>query len=296
MKRIEGRVAVVTGAGSGFGRGLVSELLARGWTVYAGIRNAPSNASSIPAQFQADSDRFPGRLHLVGLDVTQTFALTQLRQRLQTECPQGIDALYAVAGVGLFGPFEETSDAQLREVFEVNFFGTLSVVRGLLPELRKRQGRIITVSSVFGRVGFPMNSVYCGSKFALEGVMESLAHELRPHGVKVVLVEPGRFRTRFASNARWAEGIDDPASPYRAQSAAFRKFNAKLTTGQGIAPLPVFRKLAALGDQAHPPLRVRIGRDAAFFHWTARILPSRLWLGMLGQVFKRLLATSGTPC
>ena len=111
-----------------------------------------------------------------------------------------LDALVNNAGYGLFGVFEELSEDLIRKQMEVNFFGCVLLTQALLPSIRATRGVILNLSSMLGFFAPPMSSLYCASKFAIEGWSESLHFELAPHGVRVVLIEPGSFNTQFGSN------------------------------------------------------------------------------------------------
>ena len=136
--------------------------------------------------------------------------------------------------------------------------------------LRKRY----RVSSVFGFSGFPLCSAYCASKFALEGLTEALQHELKPHGVKVALVEPGGRRPRFLENA---ECGSETKTLYESQNAGFKAFQQKLASNpQGTPPENVSRALLRLAEKQHLPMRTRVGADAMASHWMRRLFSQRL--------------------
>jgi len=205
-----------------------------------------------------------------------------------------LDCLVNNAGYGLFGAFEDLAEHQIRRQLEVNFFGAALLTRELLPALRRRRGRVINISSVVGFCALPLSSAYCSSKFALEGLSESLFHELRPCGVQVALVEPGRFRTRFGDNVRWGERSLDAASAYARQTANYRRLKERYSSGEGVPAGPVVRAVLRLAHARRMPLRTRVGRDAAAAHWARRLLPGGAADRLLGLAFDRMLLRDGS--
>ncbi|MFV8750638.1 SDR family oxidoreductase [Nannocystaceae bacterium ST9] len=177
---------LITGCSSGYGLATARHFLAQGWSVVAGMRTP--RADLLPA-----SDR----LRVLALDVTKP---EQIAAALDASGP--IDVLVNNAGVGLFGAFEATPMATVREVFETNTFGVMAMTQALLPQLRTRgSGVIVNVTSSATLTPMPMVAVYTASKLAIEGFTASLAFELEPFGVRVKLVEPGYGpTTRFTSN------------------------------------------------------------------------------------------------
>lgn len=243
---------LITGCSSGFGRAMVPELAARGWRVIAGVRGGRARAEGLDAE-------------VVDLDIT-----SHEQRRSAVASLERLDCLINNAGGGMFGPFEETSESELRDIFEMNFIATLLLTRECLPLLRATQGRIVNLSSVFGYTGFPMSSIYCASKFALEGWSESLHHELRGAGVKVTLVEPGGFRTRFGANVRWPETRLDAYAVQRAAMVAFRE---RRLAKKAKPPEIVARLVAKLVSSDAAPVRLRVGSDARAMWLMRKWLP-----------------------
>ena len=261
------KTVLITGCSSGFGHDLVPALASRGWRVVAGVRGGRGRAGDLEGE-------------VVELDITNP------GQR--RDAVAGLDALDCLinnAGGAIFGPFEETSEQELRELFETNFIATALLTRECLPLLRPSRGRIVNISSILGVTGFPMTSLYCASKFALEGWSESLHHELRPHGVGVTLVEPGGFRTRFGSNARWPEAQLDAYGEQRANMVRFRE---RIASRRGKDPMQVVRAVTNLVESDANPIRIRVGNDARATWLVRKWLPE--WLGsrVMSRVFDRL--------
>jgi len=241
----------ITGVSSGLGRALAAAALARGDQVTGTVR---SDAARL-----AFAGIAPGRSTARLLDITDEEAIRATIAA--TEADGGIDILVNNAGYGLVAGVEEANLAEIRAQFEVNVFGTLAVIQSVLPFMRaRRRGRIINISSVSGLVGWPSLGVYSGSKFALEGISETLALEVEPFGIHVMLVEPGGFRTEFATGSRVesARQIDD----YDATVGACRRILATHAGHEPGDPAKAAQAILTLADTPNPPLRLLLGRDA----------------------------------
>ena len=171
-----------------------------------------------------------------------------------------IDVLINNAGYGLVGAVEETSEAELRAVMETNFFGAVAVTQAALPILRaQRAGAIVNISSMGGQMSAAGFGPYSASKFALEGLSEALAQELAPFGVKVLIVEPGAFRTDFAGPALRHMPI---LEPYRAIVGGMRDFSFAMNATQEGDPMKAAAAIDAALSAPETPLRLALGRDA----------------------------------
>ncbi|KQN74659.1 oxidoreductase [Devosia sp. Leaf64] len=179
-------VAIVTGASSGIGFSSSKFLRDAGYKVFGTSRRPPAST--------ADG------IMTLALDVTDDHSVATLVDRVMTEAGR-IDVVVNNAGVGLLGAAEESSTAQAQALFDVNVFGVMRLTRAVLPIMRsQRQGRIVNVSSVLGLIPAPFSAIYASTKHAVEGYSESLDHELRPFGVRVVVVEPAYTQTAFDEN------------------------------------------------------------------------------------------------
>ena len=178
------KTVLITGTSSGFGRQLAPRFLNAGWTVIATLRDA-SKRSDL---FAADLAKSPGRLFVLSLDVARENERVAAAGFIDRQFEGKLDCLVNNAGFGLFGALEDLSEDQIRRQMEVNFFGLVLLSRSLLPHLRRARGRIINITSALGYLGMPLTSLYCASKFAVEGLSESLYYELKPHGVQVAIV------------------------------------------------------------------------------------------------------------
>lgn len=201
------KTVFITGASSGFGRATVELFHQKGWNVVATMRS-PEKESQLSG--------IPGVL-VTRLDVTDKHSIAGAVQAGIREFGQ-IDVLVNNAGFGTLGTLEAASEEVIRQQFEVNFFGLIEVVKAILPGMRTRKaGIIVNVSSVGGRLTFPFCTLYHATKFAVEGLTESLQYELNPLGIRLKLVEPGGYKTDFAGrsmNIYGAGGLDGYQEPF----------------------------------------------------------------------------------
>ncbi|MDB6009468.1 MAG: short-chain dehydrogenase/reductase [Gammaproteobacteria bacterium] len=246
------RTWLITGVSSGFGRALAEAALENGDRVAGTVRTEVARR-----KFEQLA---PGRSFGMLLDVTDRAAIVRLVAEVE-EWAGGIDVLVNNAGYGLVGGVEEASDSEVRAQFEVNVFGALAVIQAVLPLMRRqRSGRIVCVSSVSGLVGWPSLGIYSGSKFALEGICETLAQEVAPLGIRVILVEPGGLRTDFAgrSSARAAKTIVD----YDATVGACKRILAEHAGHEAGDPRKAAQAVLTAVEAESPPLRLLLGADA----------------------------------
>jgi NAD(P)-dependent dehydrogenase (short-subunit alcohol dehydrogenase family) len=198
----EAKTILISGASTGFGRGLAEALSARGWKVFAGVRN-----------FKKIEDL--ERVTPILLDVTDSEVVKAAVGQVLDQTNGRLDALVNNAGYSVLGAFEDLDDARCREQMETNFFGALAVTRAVLPAMRRAQkGRIVLVSSNAVNTPHPMLSMYAASKWALEGWAEGLAMEVAPFGIDLVVVEPGAHRTPFAQNVQFFLPDDSAYKPW----------------------------------------------------------------------------------
>src|SRR5919202_6664628 len=195
-------VAVVTGRLSGIGFE-TSILLARnGFFTYATMRNLGKSDAIIDLK---QKEKLP--LEVLKLDVTNDKSVKEAIEKILND-QETIDVLVNNAGYALVGALEELSIQEFKEQFETNVFGVIRVTQEILPIMRKqRHGTIVNISSIAGRIGFPLTPAYVSSKFALEGLSESMAYELEQFGIKVILVEPGVIKTNFDSNLKIGKNV-----------------------------------------------------------------------------------------
>jgi NAD(P)-dependent dehydrogenase (short-subunit alcohol dehydrogenase family) len=239
------RVVLITGATSGIGRACAEHLAAAGWRVFATGRSVRS--ASI-----AD-----GRIEFVEMNVDDEASVHGAVATVIAKAGR-LDAVVNNAGFALMGAVEDTDISEARAIFETNFFGVLRVCRATLPALRANGGGyIVNIGSLAGVVGLPFGGLYSASKFALEGMSESLRLETRPFGIHVVMVEPGDFRTQIMANRQLA--ASSQSGLYR---AAFDKFMHKRRQDEANAPTPepVARLVERILNDRGPKMRYAVGK------------------------------------
>jgi NAD(P)-dependent dehydrogenase (short-subunit alcohol dehydrogenase family) len=246
------RVWLITGASSGFGHAIAQAALAAGDTVVGAARRP---------QALADLEvSAPERASSIQLDVTDA---DRIRAAV-TEVLEGhgrIDVLVNNAGRGAVGAAEETSDSELRDLMDLHFFGPAALTREVLPHMRERgSGAIVQMSSMGGRFSFPGVGAYSATKFALEGWSEALAKEVEPFGIRVLIVEPGAFRTSF--NATGALLLSKRIPAYNEQIVAVRNNLAEDDGKQPGDPAKAAAAILLALQSEQPPLRLVLGNDA----------------------------------
>ncbi|QMU70566.1 oxidoreductase [Streptacidiphilus sp. P02-A3a] len=244
------KVWLVTGANSGFGRAITEAAVAAGDTVVAAVRRAGTAADLVAAH--------PDQVEETLLDVTDIDEIDTVVDDLVARHGR-IDVLVNNAGRTHVGAAEEDIDQQLRELFEVHVFGPAALVRAVLPYMRKRRsGAIVQLSSMGGQMSFAGFSAYSATKFALEGYSEALSAEVGPLGIKVLVVEPGGFRTGLMGNATASGQIDVYADTVGVTRAMIDSSDGSQPGDPAKAATAI---LAAL-DAERTPLRLPLGSDS----------------------------------
>jgi NAD(P)-dependent dehydrogenase (short-subunit alcohol dehydrogenase family) len=224
------RSILITGSSSGIGLALARRFATRGWRVFATMRR-PDGAQAL----RDEAARLGWRLTTPALDVTRDDSVTSAVDAALAETGGRLDVLVNNAGYYALGALEETTPDELRAQLETNVIGVHRVTRAVLPAMRaRRDGTIVTLGSISGLVAVPMSGPYHASKWALEGMIESLRLELLPFGVRVVLIEPGPYESDLHTKEIQAEASRRADSPYATLLAAYRRQSARLRR----APLP----------------------------------------------------------
>jgi len=276
---LKGRVAVVTGAGSGIGRSLGRLLAARGCPV-ALCDIHPEKLAEAAREARALGVKVSEHL----LDVGDPAAVAALPAAVQAE-HGGAALLINNAGVALMGEFRQLTDADFQWLFGINFWGVVNMSRAFLPLLlREPAAHVVNVSSVFGFVAPPGQTAYAASKFAVRGFTDSLRHELENTSVRVVAVHPGGIKTNIAHGARRAAGID----------AAFQQVAADAFV-QSVPTTPDQAAERILSGLEAGELRIRIGADARMLDWMARLRPVGYWGWLKQRARKAGLDKARTP-
>ncbi|KAF1031958.1 MAG: 3-oxoacyl-[acyl-carrier-protein] reductase FabG [Burkholderia lata] len=246
-----GKLMLITGVSSGFGRALAQEALAAGHTVVGTVRSA---------QAARDFDVLSAQAFARVLDVTDFDRIDGVVAEIEANVGP-VDVLVNNAGYGHEGIMEEAPLAEMRRQFDVNVFGAVAMMKAVVPFMReRRRGHILNITSMGGHITMPGITYYCGSKFALEGISESLGKELEPFGIAVTAVAPGSFRTDWAGRSmlRTPRSIAD----YDAIFDPIRQAREEKSGKQLGDPAKAARAMLAAIAADHPPAHLLLGSDA----------------------------------
>lgn len=279
----EDKVAVVTGSSSGIGLLTAVELALNGHRVVATMRNLENRGRLEEAAHKAG---VRDRLDLRRLDITEFDSLPGAVDAIVRDHGR-VDVLVNNAGFSVAGFAEDMTLDELRHQLETNFFGNVAMTKAVLPVMRaQKSGHIITVTSVAGRLGQPLLSAYCASKYALEGWSESVRIEVHSLGIRVVLVEPGSYDTDiWTRNVKVAAGALDPASPNKERSQRFAEF-VKSSAKHRRDAREVARLIVRIARDPNPKLRYLIGTDAKLQVWLKRVVPWGKYERMIAKAVK----------
>ena len=252
------KVALVTGSSSGIGYETSLSLAREGYFTYATMRDL-KKADEIKKI--AENENLP--LKVIELDVDNEDS-TENAIRMIIDEKQRIDVLVNNAGWGIWGTAEDVSLEEFREQFETNFFSIIRMIQKVAPVMRKQgTGDIVNISSIAGRIGFPVSAAYISSKFALEGLSESIRYELGQFGVNVIIIEPGVIKTNFFDSMKIAKKVDE--------SDTYRDITIKVISGfkmmaeMGTPPKEVASVIIKSLKEEKPLPRYVVGNDAAMF-------------------------------
>jgi len=260
------RVVLITGASSGIGRTTAELLAARAYRVFGGVR-APATTRPLAG------------VELVPLDVRDEASAKACVDEVRGRAGR-IDVLINNAGVNLVGAVEETSISQAQALFDTNVIGILRMIQAVLPDMRRQgAGLIVNIGSILGLIPAPFMGVYASTKHALEGLSESLDHEVRAFGIRVVLIEPHYTRTNLDASAAQAESRIDAYAPQRQRTAAV----ITRETSTGLEPKRVAEEVLRAIEG---PYRMRrpVGQ-AVLLSWLRRLLPARLFEPSLRKAY-----------
>ncbi len=268
--RATSKTVLVTGASSGIGKAIVDAFAVAGWNVAATSRKANTPVPSGVKSYKLDVTK-PAQIKDAFAEVIKDFG--------------SIDVVVNNAGYGLDGVFEAMSEQQIKDQFETNVFGLMNVTRQAITHMRPRKsGTIIQISSMGGRVTFPLYSIYHSSKWAIEGFTESLQYELRQFNIRLKLVEPGVIKTEFYGRSK-VEVLPDKTLGY---DEYVRRVGAASSQAgdSGEDPAKVARVVLKAATSNSSKLRYSVGRPSPQLILTRRLLPERLFFWMLRRFFK----------
>src|SRR5438094_5068670 len=268
------RVVLITGASSGIGRATAELVAARGHRVFGGVR-APATTRPLTG------------VELVSLDVRDEGCVKACVDEVRSRTGR-IDVLINNAGVNLVGAVEETSISQAQALFDTNVIGVLRMVRAVLPDMRRQgAGLIVNISSILGLIPAPYMGVYASTKHALEGLSDSLDHEVRAFGIRVVLIEPHYIKTNLDANAAQAEGRIDAYAAQRHRTAEVITRDTNAAPGPKLVAEEVLQAIEGRYRMRRP-----VGQ-AALLSRLRRLLPARLFEPSLRKAFELEPASKG---
>ena len=276
---ITDHVAVVTGSSSGIGFEIALMLARNGFQTYATMRNL---AKSENIKSIASKENLP--IYIEQLDVTDNKSVTNAIQAIVSKA-NGIDVLVNNAGYALTGAFEDLAIEEIKAQYETNLFGLIRTTQTVLPIMRKQKsGAIVNISSGAGRFGYPGGSAYVSTKFAVEGLSESMAYELEPFGIKVILIEPGVIKTNIANGMVIAEKSQNPNSPY---SQIMQKMSTSFEhmLENASSPDVVAKVILQAVTSENPSLRYLAGKDVEMWIEAKRNISDDQFYKMIKQSF-----------
>jgi NAD(P)-dependent dehydrogenase (short-subunit alcohol dehydrogenase family) len=272
-------VAVVTGSSSGIGFEIALMLARNDFQTYATMRNL---AKSENIKSIASKENLP--IHIEQLDVTDNKSVTNAIQAIVSKADR-IDVLVNNAGYALTGAFEDLAIEEIKTQYETNLFGLIRTTQAVLPIMRKQKsGTIVNISSGAGRFGYPGGSAYVSTKFAVEGLSESMTYELEPFGIKVILIEPGVIKTNIANGMVIAKKTQKPNSPY---SQIMQKMSTSFEHMLENASSPdlVAKVVLQAVTSENPSLRYLAGKDVEMWIESKRNMSDDEFYKMMMQSF-----------
>ena len=260
------RVVLITGASSGIGRATAELLASRGHRIFGGVRGPATTRQLAGVEF-------------VPLDVREEASVNACVEEVLSRAGR-IDVLINNAGVNLVGAIEETSIGQAQALFDTNVIGVLRMIQAVLPGMRRQgAGQIVNISSILGLLPAPFMGVYASTKHAIEGLAESLDHEVRPLGIRVVLIEPHYIKTNLDARAAQAEGRIEAYAAQRRRTAAAITHNTSAAPEPRVVAEEVLRSIEGAFRMRRP-----IGQ-AALLSWLRRLLPAAMFDPSLRKAF-----------
>jgi NAD(P)-dependent dehydrogenase (short-subunit alcohol dehydrogenase family) len=286
MDQVQAKTVVITGASSGIGLSSVSRLIQAGWHVFATVRRA-RDGEKLRSEFGA-------HVTPVKMDVTDRASIAAAAAEVSSHLNgRGLDGLVNVAGVGMVRPLEYASPEDVREIFDINVFGQLTVTQAFLPLLRKARGRIVNITSVGAHIAIPFGGLLNASKAAFGLLSDSMRLELRPFGIRVSTIEPGAIKTPAVDKTLGdIEAIIDALPPRGAAQYGdmLRTFTTRGYAREinGSSPDVVAQAVQHALTASRPRIRYRVGKHARVLATLPKVLPD--WL--LDEV---LLRVAGMP-
>ena len=261
------QIVVITGLAQGMGREVARRLAGAG-AVIAGFDVDEPGVESLRRELEEE-----GGEHLLQvLDVCDRAGILEFRDRVLAEFGR-VDVVLSNVGVGFFGPFEEVDLEKANRCFEINVTGTAAVLQAFVPSMREqRSGRLVVMSSLVGQIPFPFESIYAASKFAVEGLVQSLRYEVEPFGIRVALIQPAQVQTSFAAKIHQ---LPPEGSPYRDRVARFIRRDEELIRTAPDAATAA-EEIVKVVLSPNPRLHNQVDAKSRFFMTLNRVLPRKL--------------------
>jgi NAD(P)-dependent dehydrogenase (short-subunit alcohol dehydrogenase family) len=269
------KIVLITGCSSGLGFAMTQAFLNNGWKVL-GLSRQSEHPHSHPLFTPIMLDIGQNNFHAIH-DMIAPFLIN------------GLDLLINNAGFAMVGALESLEENHIRLQMDVNFFSHVLITKACLSALRQRRGKIFTISSIFGLIGFPFHSLYCASKFALEGFSEALHYELHGQGIQCTVIEPGRYKTEFGNRMQIVSPTPALDKDYQSSYKGFLRLKHELSQKLPNEQTIFAKKICMLASMTKVPVRLPIDRDSKLPYLLKKYLPSRLfaWLQykMLAKYF-----------
>lgn len=276
---MKAKTVIITGASAGIGKATAELLMKKGFHVYGTSRKATGNIDVNAAEDLKSG----GFIRMINLDVTSEDSVKTAVESIISK--EGhVDVLISNAGIGIAGSIEDVSLSEASLQFDVNFFGTLRMIKALLPYMREQgYGKIIAISSVAGVISIPYQAHYSASKFAIEGLIEALRHEIAPFGIKACIVEPGDTKTDFTKSRIVAKNAGED-SPYYIR---FKKSLSRMEKDEqnGASPFCVASTIYKMIKKKNPPVRVAVGFQYKLVLFLKKLLPGRIQEKVIGILY-----------
>ena len=258
------RAVVITGLAQGIGRE-VAKLLAKSKVPVAGFDVDEDGIESLKKEFEeAGCDHL-----LMTLDIADRPGILKFRDKVLEKFGR-VDVVVSNVGIGFFGPFEEVDLDKALKCMEINVIGTAAIFQAFLPSMREnREGKLIAISSLVGQIPFPFESIYSASKFAVEGLVQSMRYEVEPFGLKVALIQPAQVSTSFAAKIH---KLPPEGSPYRERTDRFIKRDQELIK-RATTPPQAAAEIVKVIKSKNPKLHNQFEFKSRLFMSLNRILP-----------------------
>ncbi len=261
------QVIVITGLAQGMGRE-VAKLLANKGNIITGFDVDPDGIASLKKELENT-----GNDHLIEcLDVTDQEGILNFRDSV-LEKYKRVDTVLSNVGIGFFGPFEEVNLDKALKCLEINVIGTAAIFQAFIPHMRdKRKGKLISMSSLVGRIPFPFESIYTASKFAVEGLVQSIFYEVKPFGIKMGIIEPAQVSTSFAAKIHF---LPEKGSPYRDRVKRFIDRDNELIK-TAITPENAAQKIVNFVEKDNLKFHNQLEFSSTFFQYVNKLFPKSL--------------------